>query len=36
MLDVENKCFIWILDISQGKYLGLLFGGKPEPFFGAV
>ena len=36
MLNVEYKCFIWMLDVSQGKNLGLFIWGKPEPVFGAV
>ena len=36
MLDVENESFIWMFDVSQSEYLGLLIWGKPEPVFGAI
>ena len=36
MLDVENESSIWMFDVSQGKYLGLLIRGKPEPILGDI
>ena len=36
MLDIENERVIWIVDISQGKILGILLGGKPKPLIGFI